>query len=273
MGRMLDALKALDAREPHDPEPQAAAPPATPPASLVDWEALDDTSHLLSAPPLELAADELEFVPPAPAKPVLPAAHFETCQLPLAVDLEDCYLEMAARIGEQTASNYSNVLLLVGADRWTAKAFSMVHLAQALSVQSPGDILLVDGELREGELSRQVARRGPGMVEAMLGQVAWPEIIHPTQLARIDFVARGNAQVPTVERPEFGWGALRPLYRAVLIGLARQSEPETNWLAARCDAVYYVLSRPHTRRSSGSAAVNMLRSAGANVAGCIVVND
>jgi hypothetical protein len=111
------------------------------------------------------------------------------------------------------------------------------------------------------------------MVEAMLGKVQWPDIIHPTNAARIDFVARGNGQVPTFERPQFGWGALRPLYRAVLIGLANQAEPETNWLAARCDAVYYVLSRPHTRRSNASAAINALRASGANVAGCIVVND
>jgi hypothetical protein len=106
-----------------------------------------------------------------------------------------------------------------------------------------------------------------------LGQAQWPDIIHPTNAARIDCVTRGNAQVPTVERPEFGWGALRPLYRAVLIGLANQGEPETAWLAGRCDAVYFVLSRPHTRRGSASAAVNSLRSCGANVAGSIVVND
>ena len=180
---------------------------------------------------------------------------------------------MAGQIGDQLAPTYCNVVLLVGADRWVEPCFSMTHLAQAFTLQSSGDVLLVDGDLRFGRLSNSVARPGPGMIEAMLGQAPWPDIIHPTNLARIDFVACGNAQVPTVERPNFGWGALRPLYRAVLIGLAGHSEPETTWLAARCDAVYLVLSRPHTRRGSASAAINALRACGANVAGSIVVND
>jgi hypothetical protein len=98
-------------------------------------------------------------------------------------------------------------------------------------------------------------------------------VIHPTNVARLDFVPRGSGQVPTVERSAFGWGALRPLYRMVLIGLAVGSEPETNWLGSRCDAAYLVLSRPHTRRGSASAAVNALRSSGANVVGAVVVND
>jgi Mrp family chromosome partitioning ATPase len=180
---------------------------------------------------------------------------------------------MAGRICEQLSVNYSNVLLMALADRELEPALSMTQLAQAFAMQSAGDVLLVDGDLRSGRLSQQVARRGPGMVEAMLGKTPWPDIIHPTNLPRVDFVARGNALVPTVERSEFNWAALRPMYRWVLIGPADVSEPETLWLASRCDAVYYVLSRPHTRRSAASAAVNSLRSGGANVAGCVVVGD
>jgi Mrp family chromosome partitioning ATPase len=268
MGRMLDALKALDSRNHPEPERPPAAPAAPPPPD--DWESLLDDANEGAV----TAEAEVESPAPPPArKPSQPTAPHETCMLPAAPEIEDFYLEMAGRIGEQLASNYSNVLLFVGADRRAESGFSMTQLAQAFAVQAPGDVLLVDGDLREGRLSHAVARPGPGTIEAMLGQAQWPDIIHPTQLARVDFVACGTAQVPTFERPEFGWSALRPLYRAVLIGVANQSEPETNWLAARCDAVYYVLSRPHTRRSSASAAVNVLRSAGANVVGCIVVND
>jgi hypothetical protein len=59
----------------------------------------------------------------------------------------------------------------------------------------------------------------------------------------------------------------------VLIGLAVQGEPETTWLAGRADAVYFVLSRPDTRRSTATAAIHALRASGAHVAGSIVVND
>jgi Mrp family chromosome partitioning ATPase len=210
---------------------------------------------------------------PSPRRPTHPAPSFESCTLPIVGNPADYYLEAAARICDQGASNYSNVLLFVSADRGSDACFSMPELAQAFALQLAGDVLLVDGDLREGRLSKQVSHPGAGMVEAMLGQAQWPDLIHPTNIARIDFVTRGSGQVPTFERPQFGWSALRPLYRAVLIGPANQAEPETLWLAARCDAVYFVISRLHTRRSNATAAVNALRAGGANVAGCIVVND
>ncbi len=201
MGRMLDALKALDSRNHPEPEPEPAAPAVPPP----DWEALLDEESGLPDGTLSIAEEE-PVEPLPPPRPPQPTAPFETCTLPTVPDVEDYYLEMATRIGEQQASNYCNVLLFVAADRWVEGTFSMTHLAQAFALQGPGDVLLVDGDLRQGRLSKAVARRGPGMVEAMLGQAQWPDIIHPTQMARIDFVASGNGQVPTFERPEFGWG-------------------------------------------------------------------
>jgi Mrp family chromosome partitioning ATPase len=255
---MLDALRVLESRQRREHEPESG--PAT------------ATSSDAALPLSDLEINE--FAAPAPiALPSQPTAAFETCVLPTADELGEHYVEMAARISEQLATSYCNVLLFVAADGGAEGAFSMTHLAQALARQSVGDVLLVDGDLRRGALSKAVARGGPGMIEAMIGRAQWTDIIHPTNAARIDFVARGNGQVPTVERTEFGWGALRPLYRVVLIGLATWSEPETTWLAGRCDAVYLVISRPHTRRSSASAAINSLRGCGANVVGSVVVND
>jgi Mrp family chromosome partitioning ATPase len=263
----------------------------------VDWDkSLDETTALVDEaaemfglPPL-VSEDPLEVAPavkkPAAVQPVvnrnpqpttrratLHAPPFETCTLPIVGEPAEYYLETAARVCDQGSSNYSNVLLFVSADRGSEACFSMPDLAHAFALQLAGDVLLIDGDLRQGRLSKQVSRPGAGMVEAMLGQAQWPDLIHPTNIARIDFVARGIGQVPTFERPHFGWSALRPLYRAVLIGPANQAEPETLWLAARCDAVYFVLSRLHTRRSNATAAVNALRAGGANIAGCIVVND
>ena len=111
------------------------------------------------------------------------------------------------------------------------------------------------------------------MIEAMTGAAAWPEIVHSTSTPRVDFVPCGNSQVPTFERPQFGWSALRPKYRAVLIGVGDTRDPETSWLAARCDAVYFVLSRQQTRRRLAVSAVDALRSSGANVLGCVVAED
>lgn len=265
MSRMHDALKLLEGRRPGRFE--LGPMPAIKPAQEPRWP--EPPRESLSVVP-EPAVDGPILLPHQPAMPTAP---FEKCTLPTTPEVPDYYLDLANRIGEQVASNYCNALLFVSPDHSAEPCFSMTHLAQAVASQSPGDVLLVDGDLRYGRLSRSVCALGPGMTEVMLGASNWPDIIHPTNAARIDFVSCGNSQVPTFDRPEFGWGALRPMYRAVLIGMSSASEPEITWLAARCDGVYFVISRPHTKRQAASAAINTLRACGASVLGCVVVND
>ncbi|REK17231.1 MAG: hypothetical protein DWQ37_07120 [Planctomycetota bacterium] len=282
MSRMLDALRTLEARKRREtvPPPEAVAAEIAP-APLEHDEPeiealLDEISDGLAEELGEPKPQQQQAEPtasPRIVEPAQPQAPFETCVLPIVPEPDEAYLQMAERIGEQLSVNYSNVVAFVTAGHEVERQFSMTQLAQAFSQQMIGDVLLIDGDLRAGRLSKSIARRGPGMIEAMLGKTPWPDIIHPTNLPRIDFVARGLAQVPTLERSEFGWAALRPMYRFVLIGPADAGEPETQWLASRCDAVYYVLSRRHTRRSLATATVHALRSAGANVAGAIVADD
>jgi hypothetical protein len=185
----------------------------------------------------------------------------------------DPYHELAERISEQLSTNYCNVMLFVGLDGAAEPALSMTHLAQAFSLQSTGDVLLVDGDLKNGRLSKTVCPVGPGIVEAMCGAANWPQIIHPTTTPRIDFVCRGDIALGTRKPAEFGWGALRPKYRAVLIGVADERLPETASLAAHCDAVYVLISRPHTKRQAAADAVESLRAQGAHLMGCVLVND
>ena len=195
------------------------------------------------------------------------------CLLPTVPVVADHYHELAERIGEQLSTNYCNVLLFVSPDDGAEPGFSMTHLAQAFSLLSTGDVLLVDGDLHRGRLSKSVCPVGPGIVEAMLGTAQWPEIVHPTTTTRLDFVSRGDAPVPAAEPAEFGWGALRPKYRAVLIGVADTRAAETSWLAAHCDGVYLVISRPYTQRQAARDAVEGLRACGVNMMGSILVND
>jgi Mrp family chromosome partitioning ATPase len=256
MTRVLDALKALESRRQAEAQaaPRKAAPPPVPAPAPIEKAVPRATAH------------------EAPHR-VSPHAVANMCLLPTVQVIANHYHELAESIGEQLSTNYCNVLLFVSADDHVEPSFSMTHLAQAFSLQSTGDVLLVDGDLRNGRLSKAVCPPGPGLVEAMQGTANWPETIHPTTTPRIDFVGRGPGPLPTVERPEFGWGALRPKYRAVLIGVADTRMPEAALLAAHCDAVYFLISRPHTKRDSAAKAVADLRASGANLLGCIVVND
>jgi Mrp family chromosome partitioning ATPase len=259
MGRMLDALRVLANRRLEQPAPQPASVPFRrdpPPASIV--EGGDGSSKPLAVP-----------VEPSPVSPSM----FEMCALPAISTVSDSYLALCKRISEQLASSYCNVLLFVSADDAGRASFSMTHLAQAFALHSNGNVLLVDGDLRGGRLSKTVCPNAAGFIEAMSGTASWPEIIHPTTTPRVDFVARGNSPIPTVERPDFGWSALRPKYRAVLIGISISGEPETDWLSARCDGVYFVISRPHTKRHAATVAVTSLGACGANVLGCILANS
>ncbi|MEX2115234.1 MAG: hypothetical protein WD845_18725 [Pirellulales bacterium] len=276
MTRVLDALKALEERRAAE---SAAAP-----------RAVETAAHAHAAPQprsSEPKPTQQETAPsPPPLRPerVHPAtesvrraakehAVANMCLLPTVPVVAEPYHELAERISEQLSTNYCNVMLFVSPDAMAEPGFSMTHLAQAFSLQSTGDVLLVDGDLRNGRLSKTVCPTGPGMIEAMAGAAHWPQIIHSTTTPRIDFVSRGEGEISSREPAKFGWGALRPKYRAVLIGIADQRLPETAALAAHCDAVYVLISRPHTKRQAAADAVEALRANGAHLMGCVVVND
>jgi Mrp family chromosome partitioning ATPase len=261
MSRMLEALKALEARK-----PGVVAAPGESASGPVWHEPLLVAAESLAQPSVELSS------PPALAS-IARKSICVACSLPTALEVADHYLDLAGRIAEQVSLNYCNVLLFVSPDQACDACFSLTHLAQAFALQSPGDVLLVDGDLRGRQLSKAIGTSGPGLGEVMLGTAIWPDVIHPTNVPSIDFVPCGNREVPTFERSSFGWNALRPGYRAVLIGVAPAAQPETAWLAARCDGVYLVLSRPQTRRQAAIASVNALRSCGANLLGSVVADN
>ena len=268
MTRVLDALKALESRRqaeakqtprrPVSPPDDPGAPRATPPP-VTDSSSGD----------VQLSSTETEDS----RRAARAQAVSHMCLLPTVPVVGDHYHETAEQITEQLSTNYCNVVLFVCPDEAAKSGFSMTHLAQAFSLQSAGDVLLVDGDFRDGHLSQSVCPHGPGVVEAMLGAASWPAVIHSTTTPRVDFAPRGQGQVPADEPAEFGWGALRPKYRAVLIGVADTWAPETAWVAAHADAVYVLISRPDTKRQVAADAVEALRACGAHLMGCIVVND
>jgi hypothetical protein len=289
MSRMLDALKTLEARRPGGAAPNPVIPAIMPASSWHPSLSLE-TEPPRETEPADLAGDEPRgassvvalprIVEPLTSHSTVAASQPPTkwppcvaCCLPTTLDVSDHYLELAARISEQVAFSYCNVLLFVSPDRAWENCFSLTFMSQAFVLQSPGEVLLVDGDFRGRQLSKSIGFSGPGLSEVMLGAAHWPEVIHPTNASGIDFVGCGDRQLPTLERTEFGWNALRPQYRAVLIGVALAGQPVTDWLAARCDGVYLVISRPNTKRQAASAAVSSLRDDGANVLGCIVLDD
>jgi Mrp family chromosome partitioning ATPase len=255
---MLEALKALENRA-KDSELASAGKLA------------NEKKHRGASVAREIST--LEPLPSGAAVVLEPAAiktsGSAACLLGAASELPDEYLELAANLGEQNAANYCNVFLFISPDGGES-CLSLTRLAQAVALQSPGDVLLVDGDLRGRRMTKATGLLGPGLGEVMSGTANWSDVVVPTNMTCVDVVGAGMRQVPTLERPDFGWHALRPQYRAVLIGVAAAGQPETAWLAARCDSVYVVVRKSHTKRQSASGAISALRACGANVLGCIV---
>jgi Mrp family chromosome partitioning ATPase len=263
MSRMLEALKTLETKRGDAGQSAARQIAATPRPAPV---------RAKETPPEKKAPDRarsLSAPPPSAPSPAGSAA----CILPMTLELSDAYLELAAAVSEQNSASYCNVLLVVSPEPASENGFSLARLAQAVALQSPGQVLLVDGDLRGRHLSKSVGLSGQGLSDVMSGTAAWHDVIRSSNMACVDFAGAGTRSVPTLERPEFGWNDLRPRYRVVLLGVAAAPQPETIWLAARCDAVYLLIRQRHSLRQAATAATNALRECGANVLGCIVSDD
>lgn len=279
MTRVNDALKALESRRTAQSTPRQHTVTPTPSVAPTEFTASQVTMAQVAETSPAPVNTQTPVVPVAFSAPAVkhPGGRAHALEhmvlLPTVPVVADHYHELAERIAEQLATNYCNVLLFVTPDDAAAPCFSMTHLAQAFSLQSTGDVLLVDGDLAGGRLSKTVCPHGPGLAEVMLGAAQWPETIHATTTPRVDFVSRGESPIEGVDEHEVGWGALRPKYRDVLIGVADSRDPQTARLAAHCDGVYLLVSRPQTKRADALAAAELLRAGGVNLLGTILVND
>src|SRR5262245_55149442 len=68
---------------------------------------------------------------------------YEVCSLPVAARVDDSYLDLARSISEQGAANYCNVVLIAAPDTLAVVDFSLTQAAQALTLQSVGNVLVV----------------------------------------------------------------------------------------------------------------------------------
>src|SRR5690242_11511483 len=131
MSLMLNTLKSLEHRGHTRPAKRVSASPSA-------------EFQLRICP----TVDEVPQIEPIVAEPIVSDTQrsLEACLLPLVSDVAPPYVDLAAEL-IANATGEGQVVLLVGADRECASAFSMVEVAQALALQATGKVLLVDFEL------------------------------------------------------------------------------------------------------------------------------
>jgi Mrp family chromosome partitioning ATPase len=252
MSLMLNTLKTLEGRR-HFATPHA-------------FQAASDAPRLRICTPAE---DVAPLAPIAsPNDEVMTA-----CLAPTIGEVAEPYLDLAARVTSQLAPSQCHVLLFVGADRNCAEQFSLIQVAEAVSLQAAQGVLLIDGDLSNRVLSRAAANPTPGLCDVLQAAVDWQAAIRRTQIAGLDFMPAGERELDEGPYTEPDWQCLRSCYQAVLIGTAESDGPAAQWLATRADATYLVVSRASTRRRDAVSALNRLRAHRANVLGSVVIDD
>lgn len=253
MSLMLNTLKTLETRRRYCEPPRPSLPASESPRLRI-CTPVEDASVL---EPIASPVDE-----------VLTAS-----LAPTIGEIAGPYLDLAARIVNQLAPSRCNVLLFMGADPYCAAQFSLIQVAEAISLQASHGVLLIDGSLRERALSRAADNPTPGLCDVLQGTADWHGAIRRTQIAGLDFIPAGSGELDEDPYAEPDWQGLRSNYQAVLIGTAEPDSRATWWLATRADATYLIVSRAETRRRDAISVLNSLRANRANVLGSVVIDD
>lgn len=304
MGRILTALKQIEARQargapptPRPPEPPeadetAAAPRCAGGPELGDAAfsgPLRDTNpeaapgDTLLAP----AQDPGDALPGAP--PELPAPPPDGAD----ADLHDAirglaerresgqdpgYCQMAANILAQLPAGRPAVLLFAGVADGGAATRTLAPLAAVLGETLPRPVLAVDARPDGPELAGCFgveSRRS--LIEVLGGDARWQEAVRATPVSNLH-VLPGSQWDQAKQRPPSGalaelFEQLRRQYRLVLVDGGALDGAAADGLAVLCDGVYLVVHLGRTPRRAVLAAVDDVRRAGARVLGCIAAAD
>ncbi len=171
----------------------------------------------------------------------------------------------------------NNVVLITGPTAGMGKSFVSVNLASIMAA-SGKRVLLIDGDLRDGQLHRYFhAQRAGGLAEILCG--AEPlQLLRPAVLDNLDFIATGILPPNPSElllRPAFGamLAELSPHYDVVLIDAAPLlAVSDSLVIGAHAGAIFLTARAGVTRPGEIAEAMKRLARAGLAAKG-VVFND
>jgi len=218
----------------------------------IDWQETAEFSHDEPSPG-ELAHDH-------------PSAVFT---LRLDPRLSHAYRALAETLTEQLAGDASRIVLFAHASRREDENFSAVELAAALASIHEGDEILLVDALDQGVHGNPKAFTFVDVIEET---VPWAAAIAATSQEGVSVVQRGLTDPQDVAMPaEELWADVRGRFRWILVNAGPVKGILTRHLAASCHATYLTLSLARTRRRHAAQSLAKLRTAGAHVAGTLVI--
>ncbi len=116
----------------------------------------------------------------------------------------------------------NGIVLITGPTAGVGKSFTAANLAAVLAASSQR-VLLVDADLRDGDLHRHFGlRETPGLADLVQSDTPFDQLVHRAVLPRLDVLARGNrpdhpSELLMSDRLARCLGEIRARYDVVLI--------------------------------------------------------
>jgi len=171
----------------------------------------------------------------------------------------------------------NNIVLITGPSEGIGKSFVSVNLA-AVMAASGRRVLLIDGDLRDGQLHRYFqSERAHGLSDVLSGE-AIVSVLRPSVLENLDFIATGHLPPNPAElllRPSLATllNELAPQYDVVLIDAAPLlAVADSLVLGTHADAILLIARARHARPGEIAESLKRLARAGLAAKG-VVLND
>jgi len=287
MGRMLAALKQLEARSPQPQRAPAPAPPDEPafrpqppdevsPAgaeigaggAVGDEQAIEAALARVEIAAAELGQDEDE-----------PHADSSTAPWPIPSTRQHAlaYGQLAENVLSQVAPGGPAVLIFTSPGDGDGKTELLVSLAAALAQRTPQRVLLLDANVHKPDLAACLGIEAVrGLAHVLAGVTKWQQVVQETFVPHLDLLPGVKSPTPDAGPP--GQWNLRPLlaelrtrYRLVLVDTASLAHAEVAPLAGCCDGTYLVVRLKHTTRRRLVRAVEVIRECHGRLLGSVVI--
>lgn len=192
--------------------------------------------------------------------------------------LAEAYRNIRSALLFGAGEDRAKTLVLTSAVPKEGKTTTCLNMAVCLA-QAGARVLMVDGDLRRGELHKFFGLEGGrGFSDILIGQAKPEAVIQRTGIPNLDLVATGPFPPNPAEvilRPEFKpfLDYARRTYDRVLFDCPPVlAVSEAGILASMVDGVIMVVWAGQTSRKLSQLAVKLLRERGAVVLGCVLNN-
>lgn len=207
-----------------------------------------------------------------PAEPLGKPTHVgldQTARLiPHAIDptVVESYRRLRTKIVQEQKVKPFRSLVVASAYPQEGKSVTVLNLGFSFAMLSNFRVLVVDGDLRKGNLGRWLGMDDrPGLGNLIEGSAALEDIVWKSDESSLHFMLRGNSKVPPAEllhSPRLGEQFRRMAEEFDLILV--DSPPvnvlsDTQELAANCDAVLLVVRAFSTSRKALEKAAQELQ--------------